>query len=235
MRSDNFLNVRIASVAASVFAILLSLAPGANSQSGVTVNGVILDVTGGAVAGASVRLYSMDRVRETRAGADGQFAFPGLAAGTYDLESSFPGFRTQTIENIAITDKVPEPFSFKLQPGIGDSCAEIGTEGGYYGAFASYQGRLNEVDVAGIVRDRLGSSLSHAALKLVRADESHSIVSNDSGEFDFANLPPGKYVLNVSLDGYWGVSRNLWLTRENLAKLTVTLPTKREIACVHER
>jgi len=228
--------MRIAGVCASVLAILLFVASGASGQSGVTIKGVVLDVTGGYVAGASVRLYSLDSVRETKARADGQFAFPNLAAGTYDLESTSPGFRIQTIESIAITDKDLEPFSFKLQPGAGDSCAEIRTDvDGYYGAFASYQERLNEVDAAGMVRDRLGSPLAHATLKLTRAGESHSVVSNDNGEFTFAHLPPGKYVLNVLLEGYWSVSRNLWLTRENVTRLTVTLPNKREIVCVHER
>lgn len=222
-------------VGVSVLAIVLFLAPAASSQSGITVRGVVLDVTGGAVAGASVVLYSEDRLRETKAGADGQFEFPSVAAGTYDLEGTAPGFRRQTIENIAITDKAAEPFLFKLAPGVGDGCAEINTEDGYYGTFASYQRRLDEVDAAGMVRDRLGLPLANAALKLTRAGESHSTVSNDSGEFDFAHLPSGKYVLNVSLDGYWSASRNLWLTRENVAKLTVTLPNKREIACIHER
>lgn len=227
--------MRIAGVRAQLLAILLCFALVAGAQSGVTVHGVVLDVTGTAVSGAVVRLYSADRVRETKAGADGQFVFPNLAADTYDLESTFPGFRTRTIENIAITDKAAEPFSFKLQPGVGDSCAEIGAEGGYYGVFASYQERLNEVDATGAVRDRHGSPLAHAALKLTMAGESHAAVSSDNGEFDFRGVPPGKYALNVSLDGYWSVSRTLWVTRENLAKITVSLPDKREVVCVHER
>ena len=78
-----------------VAGMVLGMAAGAAlaAQGGVAVRGVVVDESGGAVAGATVRLSgSTAPARTTTTDPAGAFTFDGVAPGTLDLEASQPSF-----------------------------------------------------------------------------------------------------------------------------------------------
>src|SRR5438874_2705268 len=82
--------------AAALFgAFLFSLPSGAQQTTG-SVSGTITDKTGSVVTGASVRLTSASTsaTREATTGADGDFEFPAIGAGRYQLSVRRSGFKT---------------------------------------------------------------------------------------------------------------------------------------------
>lgn len=78
-----------------VAGMVLGMAAGAAiaAQGGVAVRGVVVDESGGAVAGATVRLSGPTApARTTTTDPAGAFTFDGVAPGTLDLEASQPSF-----------------------------------------------------------------------------------------------------------------------------------------------
>lgn len=86
--------------------LLLAIAASVTGQvSTGTILGVIKDSSGGAVAGASVKLANsataLSRTFTTEA--DGSYRFSVLPVGTYDLEVAHPGFRSATLKQLVLT------------------------------------------------------------------------------------------------------------------------------------
>jgi len=208
--------------------------PVAQSQSGVALTGKVKDQTGGGVQGASVRLYSIKGLRETKADIDAAFEFTHLDSGKYQIEVTFPGF-FQVTQDIEISDQAPAPIGITLRVGFGGHCTVRGlSEGERFfspGTDNSYVKRVDKIDVRGLVRDDVGSALAGAAVKLDRGGQIRMATSNTKGEFEFSGVEPGKYILTSSQTGFWDISRYLWIMQENLAKVTVTLPDKYRVPC----
>ena len=66
------------------------------------VTGIVRDAQGAAVAGATVKLSNLDTSQERTATSDqnGEFNFPELPLGTFQLTASKDGFRTSQINDI---------------------------------------------------------------------------------------------------------------------------------------
>lgn len=78
-------------VAGMVLGLAATMA--AAAQSGVTVRGVVVDESGGAVAGATVRLGGGGtQTRTTSTDSTGGFAFDGVAPASLQIEASQPSF-----------------------------------------------------------------------------------------------------------------------------------------------
>jgi len=207
--------------------------PNALCQSTYIIRGRVVDESGGYIPGASVYLYSVERVLEVKADGDGRFEFPNVAKGSYELEGSYLGFERRGLD-FEIAEKVPEPFSIMLLIGGTHSyCTVLQTDGGArpVGVDVSYENRSGKVDLMGLVRDELGSPLSNVILNLVREGASHETTSNDKGEFTYTGLEPGKYTLHSPRAGYWDIPHSVWVTRDNLTRSVVTLADKRRVPC----
>jgi hypothetical protein len=206
--------------------------PIARSQSGVTLTGIVTDQSGAIVLGASVRLYSTKRFRETKVGSDAGFEFTNVDPGKYEMEVTSPGFNKMT-KDIEISNKTPRPITVELRVGQGGHCQVTELAKGSFNAEADifYVKRVDRVDVKGLVRDDLGSPLAGVTVKLEGSGPSATTVSNGKGEFEFSNLEPGKYILASSLGGFRDISRYLWITQENVTEVTVTLPDQRRVGC----
>ena len=102
-RVSAMLNVRLdrnpisrpARFAITAAALVLALAI-ASAQAFTTLSGTLVDPTGGVLPGVTVKLTNVERQAkyEVRSNASGQFEFPGLLPGAYDLEAQLPGFRS---------------------------------------------------------------------------------------------------------------------------------------------
>jgi len=190
--------------------------PGATAafaQSAGNLSGVITDMTGGeprgAIADATISLYSTDRILQTKSDQKGQFAFASVPPGTYILEATRQGFQTKNLGTIQIADKSAGPFSIAMRianPGC-DSPDSI-----------SYAGGVAGRTLKGAVLDAK-QPLADAEVSLATAVGTRVVASQRSagkGEFEFANIEPGRYVMRVSHPEYHdGLTEPFWIVRES--------------------
>ncbi len=179
-----------------------------------------------------MRLYSTKGLRETKANDVGRFEFTNIGSGKYEFEVTSPGFNKVT-KDIEIGPGSQEPIAVKLRVGQGGHCAPMGPVAGTnsLGADIVYVKRFDKVDVKGVVVDDLGSPLAGVTVKLEGSGPLWTTISSGQGEFEFSNIESGKYILASSLGGYWDIARYLWVMRENLTKVTVTVPDHRRVGC----
>src|SRR4051812_13480982 len=69
-----------------------------------TISGQVLDASGAAIAGATVRAVqrSTNQATEARTNQDGYYALPYLQPSDYDVEASHTGFRKAKKENVTL-------------------------------------------------------------------------------------------------------------------------------------
>jgi hypothetical protein len=176
--------------------------------------GVVLDQAGAVILGASVRLFSLQRVRETKTDDMGRFAFGDLLSGTYDLQVAHTGFKTRTVEIIQVTDRVIKQVSITLQ--VENPPCDLKPT-------VSYERRSANVNLKGSVNGLFDGPLKKARLTLTSSESGqiHVATSNDKGEFQLSDLEPGKYALRAAHDGYGdGEVIDLRIARENLTNLS---------------
>jgi hypothetical protein len=188
-------------------------------RSGAGVTGTVFDQTGAVIQGASVRLFSPDQYREARSDNQGKFAFGELPSGGYELQAESLGFGT-TILRFAIASMDVEPLSIILTvAAIPSHCGQ--------GAPASYEPRHSHaIGLAGSVVDVDDGPIARA--KVIVSDPLHTQPvatqrANNRGNFQFPDLPPGKYTITASAGGHRALqSESFWITRETLTKIEIT-------------
>ena len=82
----------------------------AQTSSGVSVSGVVLDPSGAVVSDANITLHykNEDREQSTTSGATGEFYFHGVHAGSYELEVQHTGFKLyKTRLKVGHRDRAP--------------------------------------------------------------------------------------------------------------------------------
>jgi Carboxypeptidase regulatory-like domain len=84
-----------------------------------TILGGVYDTTGGAIAGASVTITSVERgtARQLTTNAAGQYTAPGLLPGTYRVRATAMGFKTQEQTNVLLQVSSTVRVDLKLAPG----------------------------------------------------------------------------------------------------------------------
>jgi hypothetical protein len=90
-----------------VWALVTSLVPtiAAAGQAPASISGVVLDPDGAVVAGASVaaRSVSTNLTRKAVSNERGEYSFPGLTAGTYEITVEAPGFNKAVRADIELS------------------------------------------------------------------------------------------------------------------------------------
>ncbi|HTS24497.1 MAG TPA: carboxypeptidase-like regulatory domain-containing protein [Bryobacteraceae bacterium] len=153
--------------AAALLALSYSLAPiPSNAQTAATggILGAVTDATGGLVASAQVELMNTETGAKstTVAGAQGQFAFPGVPPGTYSVTAQAPGFRTVTVNNVNVQVNATASVNIKLEVGEVSSKVEVSAE----------QGQIELQTADASVGDVIGSQpLLHLPTRLRQAQE----------------------------------------------------------------
>jgi Carboxypeptidase regulatory-like domain len=207
--------VKIARKVAFSFGLFFSACvPTTPSEPATRLAGVVLDQAGAVILDASVKLFSLERVRETKTDDRGRFAFSDLLSSSYDLQVERPGFKTRTVESIQVTDRVIQQVAITLQ--IANPTCDMKPT-------VSFERRSGKVNLKGSVNDAFDGPLKNASLTLTSSESGQIYVatSNDKGEFQLTDLAPGKYALRAAHDGYWdGEVTDLRITRENLTNLS---------------
>lgn len=209
---------------AFVFVLFLAACmPESSAAPDTRIDGVVMDPAGGTVPGASLRLFSLERIRETKTGTDGRFDFASLPPGSYDLEVDTPGFKTKILEHIQVAENAAQQFSIALQ---------LLNPGCDFRTAVSFENRSDSASLKGSVNDVRQVPLRNATLTLISSDSGqvHVTASNDKGKFQFIDLEPGKYSLRVTSRGYWdGSAAGLRIARENLTVVSpISMSRKNE-------
>src|SRR6201985_3403797 len=94
-------------------------APGFAQTFRGTLSGVVVDTQGAVIANAAVQLKNpaTSTVQDSKSNAAGEFNFPELQPGTYELTVSINGFATRKIENIDVA--VSKVVNLKVELSVG--------------------------------------------------------------------------------------------------------------------
>jgi Carboxypeptidase regulatory-like domain len=88
-----------------LFLLAMALAGFGQTLNFGSFSGTVRDPSGAAIAQAKVRIVRIetDAVRETRTGAEGNYQFLDVSAGTYRFEIEREGFRKEVREKVALS------------------------------------------------------------------------------------------------------------------------------------
>jgi hypothetical protein len=225
-------------------AICVVSASAAFGQSETQLRGRVWDQSGGYIAGATVTLFSDDRVRTTKSDGDGKFAFFGLSSPGRFLEVSEPGFRFASLQ---VGDKPPDEFSITLLVGGCPQCPVVVALSAVPAAkdplFVQHEERSGREQLSGTVVGYPGTDVPKASLVLRKANLTgdqaiksftnpnramrernfeYALVaekiSDENGDFQFDGLEPGWYLLEVNYANYYPEIRDFWIARETLTR-----------------
>jgi hypothetical protein len=162
-------------------------------ESGLVIEGRVVDQAGDAVAGARMRVNaSRDAARsepfEAVAEDDGRFVIPGIKEGRYVLSASADGYSNLDNQrvgsgdrNVAVTMQRVGGVRFRLVQG--------GAQGGIARAVT------DSVFLSGQSQERVGFPLNRI-----------EALPNDSGEVAFEKLNAGRQLLDIAVTGHVGKS-----------------------------
>ncbi len=112
--------------------LMLGLAPGVRAQTtSTTILGVVADATGAVIGGAKVTATNVStRVsREVVSGSTGDFTFPLVDVGIYDITVDAQGFKTEIRRNVIVNINEKVRVDFSLQVGAASERVEVTAEG----------------------------------------------------------------------------------------------------------
>lgn len=115
-----------------LMAVLLSIAPGVLAQTtSTTILGVIADSTGAVINGAKVTVTNTStRVsREVVTSTTGDFTFPLVDVGIYDVTVDAQGFKTEIRRNVIVNINEKVRVDFAMQVGAASERVEVTAEG----------------------------------------------------------------------------------------------------------
>jgi type 1 fimbria pilin len=216
----------------------------------VSVSGEVTDPQSAAIRGARISLYSLDRILQTTSDSSGRFQFNAVPAGKYEFEALASGFKRVIKPDINVVgqrDAMPnKPIEIKIAMDIGEigsahpepvrtdflpCCCGIPNS-------VVYEPRPpSEADaLGGIVTD--GSSKEPVRAAAVRLfDTADTQIAqqqtNERGEFQFKQVPPGRYRLTFQHSAYNNLgSYEFWVARENRTQGTFSLvPLGKIVVC----
>jgi hypothetical protein len=205
-----------------LLALLTCAGPAVASQARTTIRGVVKDYPLKlGLPGATIYLYSEDRIRQVKSDSEGRFELADVPPGTYELQIRLRGFKSSIVERVKVENAEVGPLQFFLHIDINGECGKM-FEDSYEAVKPQSGGRI-----AVLVRDTMDPypPMPEASILLFRFGETQVVAkgrSNEKGEFEFKNVAPGKYIVKVSFEGYNDTTTaSLWVTREDLTKTTI--------------
>jgi Carboxypeptidase regulatory-like domain len=213
----------------------LWLGPSVNSQPSTGVQGRVTDTlegepTNDPISDAEIRLYSIERMLETKSDKEGRFVFGSVPSGQYNLEAAAKGFQSQRIVvHVSLSSQKPVNVDIHMsaapQPSV---CNEPDIS---YGE--PHSKRLGHIVCT--VRDfSTKNPLPNVGVSLVPNQAISSKIkrtTNSEGQAEF-DLAPGSYTLTAKRTGVADEKITVWVPRDNFTRISLRLPAPNElIAC----
>jgi len=196
-----------------------------------SIMGEVVDAAGAVVPAATVTLVQKETNRTRTAATDpaGQYTFPTIATGTYDVKVSAAGFRTATQGDVAVTVNSQIRVNIKLEVGAVTESVTV-----------SAAGVRLQTDRADVRDEITGQTLLDAPIPLggnyqalfdtlpgfSPPEDAHSIPSNPSRALQFSVNGISRSINNTRIDG--ASSTNLWLPH-----MTAFVPSREAIETVN--
>jgi hypothetical protein len=97
-----------------------------------SISGVVTNWNSAVISGVTVRAVNVDTglTFDVRTDASGMYAFPNVKAGTYKLDVSMPGFKTETTTGLLVAFRNNVRQDFRLSVGQFDEIARFGRRDG---------------------------------------------------------------------------------------------------------
>src|SRR5262252_1434384 len=182
-----------------------AFAQGAGS---VVLSGTVLDPGGRAIQNASVaaKNEASSAVSKTTTDPAGKFSFTGLAAGSYSVEVSAPGFAPAIRQGVRVTGERPEDLSFPLT--LGTVTEAVTVEANAYDSIAAQgapmdgllEARSARTEVSSAFIQNFASPVSDYSELLQMAPGTFSVNPNGIGLGDsktfFRGFADGNYDIN---------------------------------------
>jgi len=206
---SHFVRARLLFVAGVLGALASNVWPA------VRLTGVVVDQMGAVIPETSVTLFSADRIREAKTDEMGQFEFASIPRGVFDLKAEHRGFVVRVIEDIRAEEGGDQHLSIMLNVAATSSC-------GLGEPTIDYAVRHGTVNLTGSIADFWDGPLGgiNDTVTNLKSQKTLVVTTNKNGQFQLANLEPGKYTLNANQDGYSERSKvAFWITAANLTSL----------------
>src|SRR5260370_32137092 len=109
----------------SLFVVLIIGLPAFGQTFHGTVSGIVVDSQGAVIANAAVQLTNpaTGQTLNAKSSKDGEFSFPELTVGAYQLTVSVGGFQTKKIGNINV--EVSKGQNIKVEMSVGAESTSI--------------------------------------------------------------------------------------------------------------
>jgi hypothetical protein len=203
-------------VAVGIF-LLTYLSQAAATQQSGEINGVVTDEFANLIAGANIRLYSLDRILQTKSDASGHFRLSSVPVGTYELEVTKGSFKTKTIDQVMVSGSLLS-YDLSLKIDVAGACGPLDS--------VSYEHETPGVlSVSGVVVDAGAAAkpLPGVEVRLFHtSDRPASHLTNDRGEFQFSVETPGRYFIQTARQGYrTDQSEQFWVARQGRTVVTM--------------
>ena len=183
--------------ACKTFTFVLLFASIAPAQVGTArLDGTVVDETGAVIPGATIKAAAQKTGfgLTTTTNAEGDYVFPSLQPGTYDVSVEAKGFRTSVVSNLELNVAVTLTQKFKLEVGQVTERVEVQTEAVTLQTTDAQIGRtisLRDIDTLPLIsRSPMNLAVFMAGIQLNPGSPSFS---NVNGQRQGAN--------NATLDG----------------------------------
>src|SRR5271169_4519757 len=128
MRGDLMNNSRWMFLGVLMLAVFVAFAPCVSAQESAakgTLNGTVVDSTGGAIVGAAVTLTGPFGNQNQTTNGLGVFIYQDLIPGTYKVRIEMKGFRAAEVPDVTINVGRVSAIRVQLEPGVVTSTVEI--------------------------------------------------------------------------------------------------------------
>jgi carboxypeptidase family protein len=219
MKHTGELSKALMLIAAGLYLLASLSTPSAASQEGGEISGIVRDEFSSFIAGANIRLYSFERVLQTKADATGHFQLSNVPVGTYELEVTSSGFKTKTIEQLKVSGGSRLTYDVPLRIANPGPCSPLDS--------ISYErrGTPRGLSVEGVVVDAGSAAkpLPGVEVRLFHtSDNPISHKTNERGQFVFSVDQAGRYFIQIARPGYrTDQSQQFWVTREGQTVVTM--------------
>jgi hypothetical protein len=208
-----------------------STAVGQESSSGGGVSGTVEDPSSAPIAGATLKLISLDRVLHTVSSSKGFFEFGNLQPGVYMIEITAPGFARNTIPLTIQEGSLNQTISVVLKVGNMPDMEKCGRD-------ISIKYELldsSSPNLTGTLRDYFGGKLIvNAEVKIMSETNRQTPVivwSDRDGRFTVKHLAPDYYNIQISCKNFESEQlKHVAIPRENKVVIDSSLRKRKQVA-----
>jgi hypothetical protein len=176
--------------------VLFTVATAAGQEANASLTGTVVDPTGAVIPNARVVL-SGPISSETRTNKQGEFAMRGLRLAPYTLKLKSPGFRTRSRRVSLQEGQAMSLGLMALQIG------PVACDGEWIPGQVTQErvGENTPPRFYGLVQGAYNISNVVVVARRAGTAEIIGVMRADQGEFEFPDLPPGDYAVDISHNG----------------------------------